>query len=445
MAKLDKVLQKDMLAIMLRDKNAVSELRRIIEPDLFTSKPYRFACRTIYNHYEKYHGELPSKKALILEIKSKIKDEDQREQFKDKILPLLTRQVDSATFLKEEIKGWAEKQQFGKLLEKAAKFGEEEQLDKAKQLLKSSFIFDISRQDFKIYSLLEEWKTRQRERKHEARTKDFKLIRTNLGKLDDYMIVKTKQSTMGLIMGTSGVGKSIFSVNFGVYGLMSHCKVAHFVFENTARQTLGRYDSRLVKYPYIDLTYYKWNKQDLAIANIMMRSLKHKYKEALKIIHAPLETVSVADIESLLKEIEISSGWIPDLIVYDSGDHLLPSKDRESYRLGVKQVYTDIKRQSEIRDIPIWSTTHAKASARGTRLRQESFSESYDKARLSDIVLTISQTQEQEDDRQCEFWLDKCRDNEGKYGIMLDLLFRYMTLKYAGEIDFSEQEEGGTE
>jgi hypothetical protein len=161
-----------------------------------------------------------------------------------------------------------------------------------------------------------------------------------------------------------------------------------------------------------------------------MRNLRRLRQGYLKVIHAPIETVTAADIEGLLKTIQIREGWIPDMIIYDSGDHLLPSKHQESFRLGVKRVYTDIKRQTEIRDIPIICTTHAKASARGTRLRQESFSESYDKARLSDIVITISQTQEQEDDRQAELWLDKNRDEEGKIGILVDLLFRIMTIKF---------------
>lgn len=437
---MDKVLQKDILALMLKNPRTVHKLKRLVRPHYFTIRAYKFLCKRIYKSYEKYDGELPSKKAIFLDINKLVKDDDQKKEYKKKLKLLFSRKVESPKHLMDEVYQWAEKQEFGRLLENSALKATEGKLSEAKELVKSSFLFDVNQLDFTVHSVLEEWKQRQRERKLTGLNRNYKQIRTELGPMDEYLMLRTNQSVMALIMGTSGVGKSITSINAGVWGLNAGCNVAHFVFENTARQTLGRYDSRLVKYPYQYLSNYIWSKKDLAIANSVMRGLRRRRKKALKVIHSPIDTVSVVDIEGLLKEIEIAEGWIPDLIIYDSGDHMAPSRRQESYRLSVSKTYKDIKRQSEIRDIPILSTTHAKASARGTRLRQESFSESYDKARLADVVLTISQTAEQEDDRQAEIWLDKWRDGEGRIGVLVDLLFSVMTLRFVERVEL-----GGTD
>jgi len=428
--KIDRVLQKDILSLMLKDPNLVLRLKRVVEPSYFSIRSYRFCCKRIFRHFDKHDGELPSERSMLININKRIDDGDKRKEYKKKIVPLFKRKVESPKGISEEIYEWAEKQKFGIILEDAARRGAEGDLDSAKSIIKSSFLFDTIDSEFKVYSVLEEWKKRQRERKKESKRSRKLQIKTGLGPLDNYLKIKKYQNMLALIMGTSGVGKSIMSINFGVFALNAGCNVAHFVFENTARQTLARYDSRLVEYPYHYLDDYNWTKKDLANANRVMRSLRRKRRHCLKVIHAPIETVNVMDIETLFKELETKEGWIPDFTIYDSGDHVLPTEKQESYRLSVKKAYTDIMRQSEIRDMPILCTTHAKASARGTRLRQESFSEAYDKARLADVVLTISQTQEQEDDWQAELWLDKWRDGEGRIGILIDLLFRVMTIQF---------------
>lgn len=419
---------------MLRDVKTISKFKRVVDPKFFTLKAYRFLCKRIYNHYDANDGELLSQNVLLLNINKLIKDEDTKNLFRKKLLPIFKREVESPKGITKEIYEWAEKQQFGTMLEQAARVGSEGEIEKAKDLVKSSFLFDTSDDDFIVHSVFEEWKIRQRERKRSLLGKEFKQIKTGLGILDNYMSIRKNQSYLILIMGTSGVGKSIIAINFGIYALNAGCKVAHFVFENTAKQTLDRYDSRLVKYPYHYLSTYRWTKRDLAIANRIMRGFRRKRKNYLKIIHAPIDTASVPSCEGCLKELEIKEKWIPDVIIYDSGDHMLPSEKQDFYRLNVKKTYTDLKRQSEIRSIPIISTTHAKASARGSRVRQESFSEAYDKSRLADGVLTISQTQEQEDDRTAELYLDKWRDFEGKVGIFVELLFRVMTIRYISQI-----------
>jgi len=435
--RIDRVLQKDLLAIMLKDVNVVTKFRRIIKPNFFSVRSYRFLYNKILEHVEKFNGELPSSKFITIQI-NKIKDDDKEKEFKEKILPIFGRKIKSPNGIIDEIHQWAEKQKFGIILERAARKGAEGDLNSAKNIIKSSFLFDIADSSFKIHSVFEEWKKRQRQRKVDSKKIKKLIIETELGALNDYLRIKRNQSLMGLIMGTSGVGKSIISINFGIYALNSGCNVAHFVFENTAQQTLTRYDSRLIEYPYSYLSDYNWNKKDLTKANKIMRRLKKRRSKALKVIHAPIDLVSVSDVESILKELEMTENWTPNIIIYDSGDHMIPTESQESYRLSVKKTYTEIKRQSELRNIPIFSTTHAKASARGTKVRQESFSEAYDKARLADVVLTISQTQEEEDDRIAQLWLDKWRDGEGKIGILVELLFRVMTIKYIERIEKDE-------
>jgi len=439
MPKLDRVLQKDILAIALKNKNSLSNLKKIVKPEFFSIGAYRFLINEAYQHYEKFNGELPTKKTIILSTNRLIKDEERRKDYIKKIIPLFERKVKSPKFIESEILEWAKKQSFGILLENAAREGSEGNVDKAINLIKESFVFDVSKSGFQVHSHFEEWKDRQRKRKEDSLSKKYKIMKMGLKVLDDKMKIRSNESFMGLIMGTSGVGKSIFSINTGVSAIISGYNAVHFVYENTITQTETRYDSRFIDYPYSLIKDFKWAGSNLVIANKIMRNFRRKRKRNLKIIHAPISTISIMDTESLLREIEIKENWKPNLIIYDSPDHMIPHGKSESFRLGVKKVYEGVKWQSEIRNIPIWCTTHARSSAKGSRVRQEASAESYDKARLADGVITISQTQEQEDDRQAELRLDKFRDDESGITILVDLLFRVMLLRYIETIDNSRE------
>jgi replicative DNA helicase len=435
--KIDKILQKDILSIMLKDQEAIFKLRNLIQPDYFSIRAYRFLFKNMIAHHNK-HGELFSKKLLLLKI-NKVKDNDNKSYFKKKLLPLYAREVGSSKGIIDETWEWAQKQQFGLLLEEASEKGLQGDIEGGKELLKSSFLFDIHGTDFKVFSLFEEWDERQKIRKDRNKDENIK-IDTGLGILDGYISLNKGTSYLMTVMGTSGVGKSITSINLGVNAINSDCKVLHMVYENTAHQTLDRYDSRILRLPYYYIRDFQWKAKDLKMAKALMKKMAKRKANHLKVVHAPIDTISVIDIEGLLRDLEISEGWIPDMIIYDSLDHMLPSQTMESFRLSVKRTYSDAKRQSELRSIPVISTTHAKASAKGTKVRQESFSESYDKPRLSDIVLTISQSTEQEDDRQAEIFLEKNRDGLANVGVLVDLLFKVMSIKVIDIIDNKREE-----
>lgn len=441
--KLDRVLQKDILAIMLKDLNTVLQCKSVVDPKFFTTGPYRFLCKKIYEDINSKDGELPSEKTIKIHINKNVTDEEKRNFFKKKLLPLFKREVEAKKGLTSEIKEWAEKQKFALLLEEASKRGSEGDIRGGQELIKSSFLFDTDDKSFQTYDVFNEWKRRQRERKLRARNNDIVQIKTGIRFLDDYLFIRKGQSVLALIMGTSGVGKSISAINIGVGAIRSRCRVAHFVFENTSEQTLARYDSRILKYPYNFLTNFVWSKRLLQEANKTMRRLRRLRGDLLKVIHAPIDSVSVSDCEGFLRQEKIKTGWEPDLIVYDSLDHLNPTERQESHRLSVSKVFKEAKRQSEIRNIPIWSTTHAKAEAKGTTVRQESFSESYDKVRLADVVTTWSQTAEQEDDKQAELRLDKWRDGEAGMALLADLVFGMMMIRPIRLLTYERQEEEG--
>lgn len=433
--------QQDILAALLSNVDTVRQAKGILKPIYFTSVPYRWLCKKIFNHYENYNGSLLEKRSLIIELKKYIKDPDEYKAYRTVLLPLYKSKI-AVPHIIENIQDWARIQSFALLLNKAAKLGEQGNLKEAEEAITSSFLFDVTRKDYILRDYTETWQARQRYRKdlkEQAKEGVRKQVRFNLGPLDDVCQIFTDTSALVVLAATSGIGKSIFSINIGANSFLNDLKVAHFVFENILEQAEGRYDSRILNHSYRDLMRYNWAKKKLNKAVRQMRILRRKFKNNLQLIHFPLDTCSIIDTERVLRELELSRGWKPDVIIYDSLDHMLPSAKQENHRLNVSKVYKDAKRQSEIRRIPVITTSHLKASERHQLARQEGFSESYDKARLADVWITISQTIEQEDNQEAVFFLDKNRDDVGNLKLLVDLVYETMFL------DFREVFDGGYE
>lgn len=424
--------QRDILAALLSDKDTIRRSRGVLRPIYFSSVPYRWLCKKIFSHYDRY-GTVLEKKSLKIELNKHVKEMDERKAYRLALMPLYKHRPKARDHVVDTIHEWAETQSFALLLKKAAEYGEKGDLEKAKEAVTSSFLFDVSTKEYIVRDFTTEWKKRQKHRKKLRRMVEEgerKQLKFCLGPLDNVCSIYTDMSSLVVIAATSGVGKSIMSINVGANSFLSDVRVAHFVFENVIEQAEGRYDSRILAYPYRDLMQHRWKKKDLREARRFMNALAKKYKGNLKLFHFPIDTCSVITAEGVLREIEIAEGWKPDVIIYDSLDHMIPSEKQESHRLNVSKVYKDAKRQSEVRNVPVVTTSHLKASERHQIGRQEGFSESYDKARLADVWITISQTVEQEDNGEALILLDKNRDDEGNLKILVDLMFRIMFIRY---------------
>lgn len=422
--------QKDILATMLKDTDVIKRCRSVVRPKFFSSVPFRWLCNRIYKHYETYGGEILERKAFLIDLKKHIGKADERSAYKKVVLPLYKRNIKARKRVVDAIYEWAEIQSFALLLHRAAKQGEHGNLIKAKDIIRSSFLFDASNNGHMVCDFTDEWEQRQEERKLKSEDKDRKQVRFGLEPLDNVCQIYTDSPLLIVLAATSGVGKSIFSIHLGANAFLEGIKVAHFVFENVISQAMGRYDSRLLGFNYRNLMRHDWKRKELRSAKKYMKKLRNKFKNNLKVMHFPLNTCSVSMADSTLRELEITEGWKPDVIIYDSLDHMIPTDKTEMHRINVGRVYAEAKKQGEDRNIPIISTSHLKASERGQLSRMEGFSESYEKARLCDVWVTINQTVEQEDDRQALVFLDKNRDDEGNVKILVDLMYSIMNVRF---------------
>jgi replicative DNA helicase len=254
-----------------------------------------------------------------------------------------------------------------------------------------------------------------------------KRIPTRIEDLDNILRGGLEKGELGILLALPKHGKSLGLLHMGCAALMSRSgRVAHFVLEGTTTQSVMRYQSRLSGIRYHDLEKDNLtDKQRLRLAE-----LDKLYLNRLDLI--PFNKhweYSVGDVEAKIKELE-SVGRKPDLVVIDYAD-LLKSKHREKEkRFEQTEVYRDIKRLAMIKDVAIWSATQAQRPKDAPDvvgiLRAQHVSESYEKVRIADLIITLNQTPNEKKQGLLRFHIDIYRSSDSDKTVYLLVDFERM-------------------
>lgn len=234
----------------------------------------------------------------------------------------------------------------------------------------------------------------------------------------DRIIHGIEPGELGLLVATTGRGKSHMAVHLSFWAAICGFKVAHVLTEMTLEQGNTRLDARLLQVPYDDLRFHRLDADELARVLKKHAKVAARLADRLKVVATPIRRASLDTLETVLDD-SAAEGREIDLLVVDSGDHLKPSEYDKDRRNREASNYWDLKSLAIDRGIGVWSTTQASKDVVNRIARAENVSEAYDKARIADIIATLNQTPSQEAANIMKLLLAKYRS--GKSGAMLTL------------------------
>jgi replicative DNA helicase len=275
--------------------------------------------------------------------------------------------------------------------EKVADALEKHDIDAAEAAMRKASNIVVGTRKYTLVNWSEEFEERQSHRKYEREHPDeVKAIMTGW-KTVDTITDGVRPGELALIMGTTGRGKSVALNNIAHHAAGTGYKTLIIAFEMPARQVAARQDSR-----WLGVEYNRLKRFDLAPSDL--RSIKTRYEKAkkhfadkIKIASYPVRSASILDVRGLLDDLWSEHEWRPDLIIFDSADHLRAVDSvKEAFRLQQSEVYWSVKGLAEDDGYAVWSSVHAGAKWAGETATAEASAESYDKSRIADLVISIN-------------------------------------------------------
>jgi replicative DNA helicase len=422
-----KLLERDVIVALLADKDKIEAVSDVINSKHFSAPYIKWAYERLLTYHEKY-GAIPKVSYFKIELgKNKDLDPDEKSRWYKLIRDIYRKTLDvgASEYAIDELTSFAKRQEVAKIIDRGI-----DQLDKgdwkeAIETMYTSVDVQIKDSEFEITNWLEEWEERQEERR-ERKANPEKSKRINLP-------WPTANAAIGggigpgeslTIASLTNVGKSIALVNCGRRSFIDKKKVCHIVIEDTKEMVLQRYDSSILGVKYDDLKHYEFDKKTLAWLEKRIEQVRVLIGENLRVVKTKAKRTSVLTIYKALRKLE-SEGFIPDVLIIDYADIMIPAKKQEQFRLEQAAVYWDIKSLAEDLGIPIITATQVAKEYLRKKAFVEGLSEAYDKGRILNVVLTLNQL----DLSSKDVLLYVAKNRDGEKGQEIPLISNYSNMR----------------
>lgn len=361
----------------------------------------------------KYGSKLPSVRVYkdLLEKDTKL-DPKLKVAYFEKVKDLFERKVQNEEYALEVVQKMVQKQEFKLLLEATiSKLGQYTDPEVAiKSLVNKSF--DISGDNsIQIIDLIDEHKKRQEFRQHvRDNPKKYKRFKFGVPSIDKCLPGGLRQPMIAGVAAKTGVGKSITTIGVGFGGITQELNVTHVTSENENEQTTGRYDSHITHLKYDDIQLASLKEEEQKSFDDKYKHLRKKYKARIKIVKLQPNEFTAATILHSLNILE-SQGHVTQLLIVDSPDLMQTiNPNVKDERLRHKAIYWELKVLGENKKLITFVTAQLNKMSSDDNPSAGDMSESYDKARMLDFLMVMSQSKTMKAVNEAALFIVKNRD-----------------------------------
>ena len=231
---------------------------------------------------------------------------------------------------------------------------------------------------------------------------------------------------LGVILSGTNVGKTqtLVNIGYGAAGLASRHNVVHITCETPAIKVAKRYAARMT---------FKWltKEDDPNDYLLSFQTAAGKFLPGhIRIKEFPTKAASVADIRAYVERL-MCYGEPVELLIVDYPDEMRHTYIGE-HRHMIADTFRGLRGMAGMLHIPIWAATQSNRAALAKELvTLDDIAESYEKAQVSDVIIALCQTKEEEEADQVRFygakirdgekgWMVRCHVNRGSHAIISD-------------------------
>jgi replicative DNA helicase len=404
LAQYGKAFQERACQAMLVDPQWCEQLVEIFDPSYFEQKHLVYLTSKYFDYAKKYKA-FPTWQLLITIVNDSLKSGNDallREQIIKYLHQIkLTPNFQDLPYIRDKMIEFCRKQAFKQALEHAVDFIAQGNYEQCVEVVKKAILVGTTPQVG--HELLEDFDARFSRLKRNC-------IPTGLKELDQHLVLDggLGAGEFGVVVGNAGAGKSHWLTFVGAQALMRGKNIIHYTLELSETQVGVRYDSILCE---IDANEVLEHKQKII----------DKYKDMklgrLFIKQFPTGTATIYTLKSHVERLMVTKDFKPDMIVIDYADIMRSTKQFDSIRHELKLVYEELRGWAMEIGVPIWSASQSNREGASSEIVDlTNMSESYAKAAVCDVIVSISRKPEEKASGHGRLYMAKNRS--GKDGIL---------------------------
>jgi replicative DNA helicase len=425
-----KDFQEKIVQGLLTDSMWAEQMAEVINTQFFDLKYLRFLADRYFTYHQKYK-DFPTLPLLVSIIRDDLKTGNDT-ILRDQIVEYLQRirhnpNMGDLEYVKDKALDFCRKQAFRGALEEAVDLIQVDKFDSVMDLMRNAL--SVGTTPSVGHDFFEDMEARFVRVSRSP-------IPTGIAQIDakDILNGGLGKGEIGVITAPTGVGKSHMLVNLGCSALKAGFNVIHYTFELTETGTGLRYDSNLCQIPSNEvqdrkdevIEYYK--EQGEQLGKLMIKEY-------------PTGTATVQTLRSHIEKLSLK-GFIPQVLIIDYADIMRSSRQYDSMRHELKKVYEDLRNLAMEKSMPIWTASQSnRDSANSDIVGLENMSESYGKAQVADVVISISRKPAEKSEGFGRLYIAKNR--AGRDGIVFPVklntaMSRFSILENSEEMSFMD-------
>ncbi len=446
----DENFENEILAKTLKDVSFLQQASRILDSHHFSTPQHSWIWEIIKSSWYKYR-EQPTRLLIITKIKDEFKKPEDRIAYLELTKKLFKKKPTAAKSTLDELHKFVRGVSAQQAMENAAESLEKGEIDKTYEHLNRLVRKDNKVGNYSLIHWMEEFEERQYDRLYKKNHPNEKArIPTGIKKIDKIMLGGIEVGEMGLVIGTTNMGKSALLTGFAHNAIRNKFRCLYVALEMKAIQIATRNDARWLGIETNKIKTYNFLPSELRHIKTKHKKASKIWKNMFKIVSMPVKYCNINILKGVLDDLWHLHNFRPQVIMMDSGDHMRGVGRFESVRLEQASIYQDLKSLAEDDGYAIWSTVHAGREWVDKIATAESASESYDKSRLADVVLSINNPAKtsrstkvmlEDDDgeendlsskaeyRYGELFMSKYREGASRVNIPIDADFAKMLIK----------------
>lgn len=428
--------QAKVLAYMVENPEFCDVAAHHLQPEHFNNKALQWFFNTIAGSKHHLTPTLLREELIKAATVDKAIKQEEIGKFvalfdviKERVVP------SEADYITDKMSTFIKTQSVKKAIMDSVELTKQGQWDEIVAMMQDAVAAGVSLED-RGYDYFGEIESRAEDRVH--RNKHRK-IPTGIPELDDYTYGGIKTGQVGLIIGGTGRGKSIFLQWLARTALMLNKKVAYITMELSHMDISDRFDSMFAQVKPQELNEY----QEEVIEKLT--SYKSTYGSSLIIQHYPADTATIHTIKNFFKTTS-QNGVVPDLIILDYLDLMCPHRTYHSEHAEIDAVTKAVVGFAAEFDVAVWTATQLNRSGMVSETPDESgIAGSVGKLFNTDMCLIMAQTKEEREDEIMRLLIAKNRNGPHGRTIHLGTDYSYMTFYDEAKVAKEEGEDESSE
>ena len=423
--KFDLEIERDVLLACLRDRDFMGHASRIMLPHHFTNKYHGWIYDTALKNWHR-RRELTTAKLLAIAAKKQFEKEKRDPYLKATVEVYGHTSTGSPGLSLDELVDYVNFQVLKGSMESSMKAMKGGDIDEAWGVLERLAAKKVRDDPWDRGYWALGFAERQKIRMAMADPRNRKIIPTRFNALDEALDGGMFIPSFGIIAGTTGRGKSIFCNNLGYSAAIRRHHVLHCGTEMSRFAIETRYDARASLMHHKKFRSYTFTEQELRYLKRLMKRRRLGFGRRIEVASFPLLSCDTNWIRALI-DIRRAEGVPTDMIIVDSADHLNPTTGdaRDPHYVRAAAAYWELKALSD-EGYVVWATSQLTREMVDKIASGEGLAESYNKARIADVIVTLNQTAKQKVLGKMDMFVGKARDSKDKMIIPVNTNFEIM-------------------